>query len=1439
MPRTQIAGLTDTVRNVLTKAFIAIELENHPVHALVDSGACASVITNKFRNQLKLPIEPYEAATIRLANGQTQTVLGSVSAKVSIGDKIIDYNFIVLPFMNQSVILGLNFLQDCGAVVNCPKRTISFFDDSIILNLLNAPNRPDSIVMLAADCILPANTETVTNVRCTKRFKGLGIIKPTITTQNSLFTAAKILVHPRDGKTVCRLINPTTKPIYLNCGQVVANIESITASEIMPNTAHATDSTQPRNLEVDTKIVNDLGIKIATENLTPEQHARLIHLLARNRSVFAKDLTELSCTTLHEHVIDTGDAKPTRQRSYPQSPAAKLEIQKQVEAMLANDIIEPADSAWSSSVLLIRKRSGEMRFCVDYRSVNALTKVLYYPLPMMSTIIETMGEVQPTYFSALDMRSGYWQLAIEQSSKPKTAFSTPHGQYQFKRMAFGLAGAPGTFSLLMNKVFTGMIPSKILVYLDDLLVFTNSYLAHEKNLEEVFTRLRSANLKLNGPKSHFCQTKVPYLGHVLSAEGVAVDPTKMDAFRTYPVPKTVKHVRGFLGYTGFYRKFVEGYAKIAAPLYELLKKDTPFKWIDACQKAFETLKEKMLSSEVLAFPNPAKPFVLTTDGCDHSIGYVLSQEDDQGHLKVVACNGRALRPSERSYSTVEYECLSLVTAVKEYAALLSIMPFRVITDSLALTFLRKIKATNGRLLRWSLLLQSFQFTIEHKKGALNSNADSLSRRPYPDPGPEDLEDDTTNDDIYFSAITELENHVDTSNVIEKDDAPTPGVYIEYFFDYGASLDPSETKFINTNNPTEQNSCALHQIDKVLTVAETPITDVVQSEFEQPVEITDDLPNLAIAQRQDPDLKRLLDFIEDGSLPENPKLARLTIYESENYFPREDGVLCHRYIPSDPYLKQIRPIIEQIVIPQSLQLRVLQQFHDNFSHPGFDRTFNTIRERFYYRQMYTSIRKYVNTCPVCQRSKIDYHVKKAPLQPLPVVGLFERWHADLLGPLKQSVADGSKPDGYKHILVMVDSLSRWPVAVPLKTQEASEIADAMWTHCFSIYGRPASIMTDRGKNLMGNVITALSKLFDVARLHTSSYNPKANSCVEKVNETISKTLRCYCENQPEWPEYLPAIMAAFRATPAISSTQFSPFMILHGFEMPLELDREYASQPSTVKHKNADDYITKLLPKLEAMRAVAAESVKHHQEIYKEIYDRKAEEKNWPLGTKVLLHSPTTPVGLTPKLYRRYGDVWYLAAKVGPVNYILRHSVTHKQLDHPIHVQRLRLYHDEREQFEPKNLQTQNVASSSKHRSLSASDEDGEHLSSPLDTPQVVQTTPTDQPPASTAAVDDPLQQQSATKNTTPTTLTAEPTAESTNQAKPPDTPSQWYEATQLLAIRKNNNKRQYKVAWVGFPPSWEDEDNISDLLKQQYHIKRTLEGRLRKEFKRHKTAKRN
>ena len=356
-----------------------------------------------------------------------------------------------------------------------------------------------------------------------------------------------------------------------------------------------------------------------------------------------------------------------------------------------------------------------------------------YPLPRIDATLDSLAGA--TLFTTLDLASGYWQVEVDPSDKEKTAFSTSQGHFEFNVMPFGLTNAPATFQRLMECILAGLSGEQCLIYLDDVIIFSTTFEEHLERLMSVFERFRAAGLKLKLKKCQFAQSAVTYLGHIISDKGIEPDKTKLEAVTNYPTPSSSKEVKQFIGLANYYRRFIPGYASIAEPLHQLLRKNSKgFHWTEACDSSFNTLKSKLTSPPVLAYPRFTDTFIVATDASDVAVGGVLSQVQD-GHERVLAYWSRQLQKAERHYSTIEREALAIVSAVKEFYPYLYGFPFRLLTDHNPLTSLKGMKDTGGRLTRWLLFLQQFNFTVEYKKGVSHTNADALSRRPPSEPSP--------------------------------------------------------------------------------------------------------------------------------------------------------------------------------------------------------------------------------------------------------------------------------------------------------------------------------------------------------------------------------------------------------------------------------------------------------------------------------------------------------------------------------------------------------------------------------------------------------------------------------------------------------------------------------------------------------------------------------
>lgn len=424
--------------------------------------------------------------------------------------------------------------------------------------------------------------------------------------------------------------------------------------------------------------------------------------------------------------IRTGSSPPICLPPYRLPHAYRDIVKTELEEMERDGIIEPSSSEWAFPIVLVKKKDGTLRMCVDYRRLNAVAQADAYPMPRVDDLIDSLGKAR--YITTLDLARGYWQVPVEKESRSRTAFTTPFGLFQFKVMPFGLHGAPATFQRMMDEILrdcTGYAAA----YLDDVVIYSMTWNNHLEHIRAILNKLRKAGLTLKPSKCQFAMDHCSYLGHVVGNGEVRPEISKIEAVATFPTPTTKKQVRAFLGLTGYYRKFIPNFADLASVLTDLTKKDSPnrIKWNDVCNTAFETLKSKLCSQPILRSPDFEREFILQTDASNRGVGAVLSQQDQDGIEHPTAYFSHKLLPREVKYSTVEKECLAIRKATHAFRVYLLGRKFTIQTDHRALEWLNRLKDNNAKLTRWSLALQPYDFVINYRPGNTNGNADGLSR----------------------------------------------------------------------------------------------------------------------------------------------------------------------------------------------------------------------------------------------------------------------------------------------------------------------------------------------------------------------------------------------------------------------------------------------------------------------------------------------------------------------------------------------------------------------------------------------------------------------------------------------------------------------------------------------------------------------------------------
>ncbi|KAJ0003805.1 hypothetical protein NQD34_008903 [Periophthalmus magnuspinnatus] len=490
---------------------------------------------------------------------------------------------------------------------------------------------------------------------------------------------------------------------------------------------------------------SSLNIDFGDSPLPTEWKERVKEKLNAISEVFSQHDLDFGCTTAIKHHIPLHDSTPFKQRARPIHPQDIEAVRRHLRELLEAGVIRESSSPFSSPVVVVRKKNGDIRLCIDYRKLNLQTIKDAYALPNLEESFSALSGSK--WFSVLDLKSGYYQIEMYEEDKSKTAFVTPLGFWEFNRMPQGVTNAPSTFQRLMERCMGDLHLKEVLVFLDDLIIFSNSLEEHECRLLRVLNRLHQYGLKLSTEKCRFFQTSVRYLGHIVSERGVETDPEKIETIKTWPIPTTLKQLRSFLGFAGYYRRFIKDYAIIAKPLNNLTrgyapvrksKKPGPHKtptynpnqpfgerWSPNCQSAFETLIKKLTTAPVLGFADSSRPYILHTDASVTGLGAALYQEQE-GKLRVIAYASRGLSQSESHYPAHKLEFLALKWSVTEkFQDYLYGAEFTVVTDSNPLTYIltsAKLDATGHR---WLAALSTYTFKLLYRAGKQNIDADAL------------------------------------------------------------------------------------------------------------------------------------------------------------------------------------------------------------------------------------------------------------------------------------------------------------------------------------------------------------------------------------------------------------------------------------------------------------------------------------------------------------------------------------------------------------------------------------------------------------------------------------------------------------------------------------------------------------------------------------------
>ena len=904
---------------------------------------------------------------------------------------------------------------------------------------------------------------------------------------------------------------------------------------------------------------------------------------------------------------EEGSTPPSRP-PYRLSPKEHEELQAQIDDLLAQGHIRPSSSPYGAPVLFVPKKDGRWRMCVDYRALNRQTVRDRYPLPRIDDLLDRLGKAR--HFTTLDLASGYHQIAVKEADIPKTAFRTQRGQFEFVVMPFGVTNAPSTFQRMMNELFKEEMDKFVLVYLDDILVFSATLEEHIEHIRKTLDRLRKAKLYARLHKCAFFQWQVEYLGYDVSAAGICPSSSKVKAVVEWPRPQSVRDVRAFLGLASFYRRFIKQFSMKARPLTDLTREKNEWQWNEPEENAFNLLKQSLVLAPVLRIPNFDLQFVVTTDASLVSVGGILQQDFGQG-LQPVAYESRKLNPAETRYSAYERELLGMVWAIGKWRHYLEGTHFIVQTDHSSLRHLPNQPSVNRRIWKWVSILQGYDLEIRHIPGKVNP-ADALTRQAKG--SDERYAGEVKKQDAdWVQGIRVAENASDSEiqsrlkQLYNSDDSNSKAVQ---------AVQAQMTSFHSIDNSFKQTMLAIGQSN-------------VEMDRETRVQW------MHLLMSEDPYAQILQQFSDD---PECREIIR-----QKKKYRLKNGSLCVHEEEQDSSQQYWR-----VVVPdnQAIKTNVLKEIHcvPYAGHPGYVRTLAITKRHFYWSHMTPEVRAFVLDCPVCQVEKGSSQKPAGQLIPLEIPQ--RKWDHVVL----DFVVGLPVQDGYDTICTVVDKATKMCHFLPCSESiSAKQVAKLYWAGVGKLHGIPSVLISDRDVRFTSRFWKELWRILGTDIRMGSGFHPQSSGQVEIFNKLLEQTLRCVVHQLGEsrnWVDLLPTIEFAVNNSPN-RTTGYSAFYLNYGYH-PLH--------PLQLLHSPGDTNVEAVVQFTSRLRddfAVALQQLNRAKEqmMHQTIPYRRA--LSFQEGDQVLLSTRNIRFRRCPtKLQRRYVGPFRIVKKIGDVAYKL-------------------------------------------------------------------------------------------------------------------------------------------------------------------------------------------
>ena len=1192
---------------------LGCKASHQPCKLVIDTGACITVLSKRVYDLIPtdkkprvIPLQP--GIGLKTADGTGIKTFGSANIDFEIDQEIISHSVFIAEITDDGL-LGMDFLRKhhCDLSFDIPALKIKGRWYKLKWSVLN--DHEIARVTIAQDTTVQAGTQKVLPVKVAfvTPFEPYGVVEP-ISKDHMKYDVivGRALIDSTSPQSGIPVANLGKQHMKIKKGTEIGHF--FPTSEVISSALQSVlKISEVKVGQVKSCTMSDLPEYLhdlynrSCVNLNEEEKQEFMQLLIKHQDVFAKSNDDLGTCNVTKHHIDTGQAKPIKQTPRRIPFGLQDEANKEIKSMLEKKVIRNSNSPWSSPVVLVRKKDNTLRFCIDYRKLNAVTTLDAYPLPRADVCLDELAGSR--YFSCMDLVSGYWQLEMDESSIPKTAFSIPGGgHYEFLKLPFGLCGAPGSFQSVMDLVTRGLQFHNLLIYLDDIITYTKGFKQHINILDETFSRLKKAGLKLKPRKCVFFQEQVAFLGHRVSSLGVSPDPAKIERVKNWSVPTSVSQVKAFLGLCSYYRRFVKNFADIAAPLNGLLaKSEKGFLWTKDCVEAFAILKEKLVSAPIMGYPQKEGLYILDTDASQFAVGGVISQlqkqEDGSFEEKVIAYGSNSLNKSQRNYCTTRRELFAIKHFCGVYKHYLLGRRFKVRTDHSSLRWLLNFKSPEGILARWLEYLQQFDFEIEYRAGRNHGNCDGLSRQ---DPSTIPLASETVK-----------------------------------------QLPCGPCKHCITKDTKCNKSDPVRRIDSRINAGNVK-ESVNWCQQYTPEEIAE-------SQKQDQVLRMVLSWLEEGEKPEKDNISSMQP-ELKFYWNIFDS-LC--LVDSVIYKKWFSDVGKKskllLVVPQSFHEEILKLAHNNISggHLGVHKTVSKVKMSFFWYRLRETVRHHIRFCDTCQKRKKPPKAIKAPVNHQAVGSPLDRVNIDMLGKFPESV------DGNRYVLVVTDSFSRFVEAYATRDLSAQSVAETLVYKFFCIYGTPYQLHSDQGSSFEAELFKQICDIYGIHKTRSSPAHPESNGLTEKFNSTLCDMLSKFvAQHQRDWDRKLPLLTSAYRSVEQ-ASTKFTPNRLMFGREINQPISLIFPLPKSLVK--NPKDFVHEVEQDYASVCNFLRENLQKTFETKDTTDNHRFDEHRFKIGDLVFWFDRHVPKGQSVKLAKCWKGPFVVIEILGNCLYRIRES----------------------------------------------------------------------------------------------------------------------------------------------------------------------------------------